>query len=70
MAPLGSLLAGGAAEHIGAPLTVASGAGLCIVAAGVFGYFLPQIRPRARELIVAQQMQAAVPADPNNARLA
>src|SRR3954471_12342608 len=70
MAPLGSLLAGGVAEHIGAPLTVAGGAALCILAAGVFGYFLPQIRPHARELIVAQQMQAAVPAEPNNARLA
>jgi MFS family permease len=70
MAPLGSLLAGGVAEHIGAPLTVAAGASLCIVVAGLFGYFLPQIRPQARELIVAQQMQAAVPAEPNNARLA
>jgi len=70
MAPLGSLLAGAVADRIGAPLTVAGGAALCIVAAGVFGYFLPQIRPHARELIVAQQMQAAVPAEPNNARLA
>ena len=70
MAPLGSLLAGGVAEHIGAPLTVAGGAALCIVVAGIFGYFLPQIRPQARELIIAQQMQAAVPAEPNNARLA
>jgi MFS family permease len=69
MAPLGSLLAGSVAERIGAPHTVAIGAGLCVVAAGVFGYFLPQIRPHARELIVAQQMQAAVPAEPNNARL-
>jgi MFS family permease len=69
MAPLGSLLAGTVAEHIGAPHTVAIGAGLCVVAAGVFGYFLPQIRPHARELIIAQQMQAAVPAEPNNARL-
>jgi MFS family permease len=70
MAPLGSLLAGGVADRIGAPLTVAGGAALCIVAAGVFGYFLPQIRPYAHELIIAQQMQAAVPAEPNNARLA
>jgi MFS family permease len=69
MAPLGSLLAGSVAERIGAPHTVALGAGLCVVAAGVFGYFLPQIRPHARELIIAQQMQAAVPAEPTNARL-
>jgi MFS family permease len=69
MAPLGSLLAGSVAERIGAPHTVAIGAGLCVVAAGVFGYFLPQIRPHARELIIAQQMQAAVPAEPSNARL-
>ena len=70
MAPLGSLLAGGIAERIGAPNTVAAGAAVCIVAAGVFGYFLPQIRPHARELIIAQQMQAAVPAEPTNAKLA
>jgi MFS family permease len=69
MAPLGSILAGGVAERLKAPLTVAGGAGLCVVAAGVFGHFLPQIRPHARELIIAQQMQAAVPAEPNNARL-
>jgi len=70
MAPLGSLLAGGIAERIGAPNTVAAGAAVCIVAAGVFGYFLPQIRPHARELIIAQQMQAAVPAEPTSAKLA
>jgi MFS family permease len=70
MAPLGSLLAGAVAHRIGAPLTVAAGAGLCIVAAAIFGYFLPHIRPQARELIIAQQMQAAVPAEPTNARLA
>ena len=70
MAPLGSLLAGMVADHWGAPRTVAAGAALCIVAAAVFGYYLPHIRPHARELIVAQQMQAAVPAEPSNARLA
>src|SRR3954452_17396545 len=44
MAPLGSLLAGGVAEHIGAPLTVAGGAALSILAAIVFGTKLPALR--------------------------
>jgi MFS family permease len=42
--PLGSLLAGGAAEWIGEPLTVTIGAAILLVLAGVSWIFLPNIR--------------------------
>ena len=61
MAPLGSLLAGAAADRIGAPWTVASGGILCMCATAVYWVFLPRIRVGARRLIVAQQMSAAEP---------
>ena len=61
MAPLGSLLAGTAANHLGAPRTVLIGGLGCVVGAVAFGLVLPSIRPQARELIVAQQAQAGVP---------
>ena len=61
MAPLGSLLAGTAANRFGAPLTVAGGGVICAAAAGVFWFWLPQIRVHARRLIIAQQMQAGNP---------
>ena len=61
MAPLGALLAGAAADRIGAPATVASGGIVCICAAMVYWMFLPRIRIGARQLIVAQQMTAGDP---------
>jgi MFS family permease len=61
MAPFGSLLAGAAADRVGAPWTVAAGGVVCICAAGVFWSFLPRIRIGARRLIVAQQMAAGDP---------
>jgi MFS family permease len=61
MAPLGALLSGTMAQHIGAPMTVAIGGGACIAAGGIFGLVLPKIRPHARRLIVAQQAEAAAP---------
>jgi len=61
MAPIGSLLAGAAADRIGAPLTVAFGGALCVLCAAVFLAFLPHIRVDARRLIVAQQMAAGDP---------
>jgi MFS family permease len=61
MAPLGSLLAGAAANRFGAPITVAGGGVICTAAAGVFWMWLPQIRTHARRLIVAQQMEAGNP---------
>jgi MFS family permease len=61
MAPLGALLAGWMAQHIGAPNTVAMGGAACIVAGALFGVVLPKLRPHARRLIVAQQAEAAAP---------
>jgi MFS family permease len=61
MAPLGSLLAGTAADRIGAPWTVAAAGVVCIAAAGVFWTFLPNIRVGARQLVVAQQMAGGDP---------
>lgn len=61
MAPIGSLLAGAAAERIGAPWTVAAGGLVCMAAAGVFSIWLPRIRVHARRLIVAQQMAGGDP---------
>jgi MFS family permease len=61
MAPVGSLLAGAAADRIGAPWTVASGGLVCALAAGVFAIRLPAIRVHARRLIVAQQMAGGDP---------
>jgi MFS family permease len=62
MAPLGSLLAGTVANHLGAPMTVALGGSACLLAAVAFGFALPRIRPHARRLIVAQQAEAGLPA--------
>jgi len=61
MAPIGSLLAGAAADRLGAPWTVAAGGVLCVAAAAVFSLFLPRIRGGARKLIVAQQMAGGHP---------
>jgi MFS family permease len=61
MAPLGSLLAGTVANHLGAPMTVALGGTACLFAAVAFGFALPRIRPDARRLIVAQQAEAGLP---------
>jgi MFS family permease len=61
MAPLGALLSGTIAQHLGAPDAVALGGGVCILAGITFGFILPSIRPHARRLIVAQQAEAAAP---------
>jgi MFS family permease len=61
MAPIGSLLAGAAADRIGAPWTVATGGIVGVLAAGVFALRLPGIRVHARRLIVAQQMAGGDP---------
>jgi MFS family permease len=63
MAPFGAFFAGALANRIGAPWTVAIGALACIAGAIVFGMHLPNIRDRARELILAQGMTAGSPAE-------
>jgi MFS family permease len=62
MAPLGSLLAGTLAHHIGAPRTVALNGAVCVVAGLLFRWNLPALRGEARELILASQMAAGEPA--------
>jgi len=63
MAPLGALLAGIAASHLGAPLTVAIGGGLSCLSAVVFYSRLPSWRGEARQLLHAQELVAGDPAD-------
>jgi len=54
MGPLGSLLAGTVAQRTGAPIAVAAGGVLTIVAAVIFFLRLPNLRGEARRLILAQ----------------
>jgi MFS family permease len=54
MAPIGAILAGAVAHKFSAPLAVASGGVLAMVAALVFWFQLPGLRAQARELITAQ----------------
>jgi MFS family permease len=63
MAPLGSLIFGSLAHHLGAPTSVALGGGVCILAAVVFGLRLPAMREELRQVILATQMAAGEPAD-------
>jgi len=62
MSPLGSLLAGTLADHIGAPVTVAIG-GLASCLGGLaFARKWPAMRGPARDLVAAQGMMAPAPA--------
>ncbi len=61
MGPLGALVAGSAAESFGAPITVATGGAITVLAAIVFGLRLPALRGPGRQLILAQM---AGPGDP------
>src|SRR5947209_560915 len=61
MAPIGALLGGALAEHLGAPLTVAVGGVASLAGAGWFGLQLPKIRVEARRLIVAQAAAGGEP---------
>jgi MFS family permease len=62
MAPLGSLLYGALAEHIGAPWTLRLGGIVTIIGAIAFSRNLPKIRVEARQLIIAQGMAGGEPA--------
>ncbi len=63
MAPLGALWAGGAANKLGAPITVAIGGVICLIGSAVFAQRLPGLRGEARQLIVAQGMAGGEPAE-------
>ena len=70
MAPFGALLAGSVAHKIGAPWTVAMGGIVAIVGGLIFTLRLPSLRPAARDLIIAQQMEAGAPAQEMTAQVA
>jgi hypothetical protein len=63
MAPMGALLAGAAAQRIGAPATVAAGGVVSVLGALVFAARLPSLRVQAREIIVSEQLTGGAPAD-------
>ena len=63
MGPFGALLAGSIADRIGAPLTVAGGGAITVLAAVGFSLRLPSLRPAARELIIAQQAGGGEPVE-------
>ena len=48
---------GACADSLGAPVTVALCGTACVLAASVFITVLPGLRPEARRLILAQQME-------------
>jgi len=54
MSPLGSILAGAAADKIGAPMTVALGGAFAIAGAIAFARHLPKIRVEANQLLSEQ----------------
>jgi MFS family permease len=61
MAPFGALVAGTLAHHLGAPVTVALGGGVCMLGSVVFGSKWPALRGEAHQLIVAQGMSSGEP---------
>jgi MFS family permease len=63
MAPIGALLGGAIADHLGAQVTVAIGGVASVLGAIWFWLQLPKIRVEARRLIVAQGMAGGEPSD-------
>jgi MFS family permease len=61
MSPLGSLVAGKMAQHIGAPRTVALGGLASLVGGVIFALKWPSMRAPARELVAAQGMMRPQP---------
>jgi MFS family permease len=54
MAPFGSLLAGWAADQVGAPLVVAIGGGFCAITGMIFARQLPRLREAAKPILAAR----------------
>src|ERR1700733_4204525 len=69
MAPLGALLSGAVADHIGAQWTVALGGALTFAGAIVFAQHLPKIHVEVGELITAQRLEAGDPVQQMAARI-
>jgi MFS family permease len=63
MSPLGALLSGAVANHIGAPWTVALGGALTVAGSIVFARHLPKIHGEVTQLIVAQSTVAGEPTE-------
>jgi MFS family permease len=61
--PFGAMFAGFAADQVGAPVTLAAGAAVCLAATAVFAWRLPGIRTVTRELILAQQATPGHPVE-------
>jgi len=70
MAPMGALLSGWSADHIGAQWTLTIGGVGAIIGAALFARNLPKIRVEVRELIIAQGMAGGEPAQEVSARSA
>jgi MFS family permease len=56
ISPIGSLLAGGLANKIGAPATLTIGGSICIISAIAFAYKLPAIRVLARPAYIEKEI--------------
>src|SRR6185503_5771595 len=54
MAPFGSLLAGWAADQIGAPLVIATGGSFCALTGIIFARQLPRLREAAKPILIAR----------------
>jgi MFS family permease len=63
MSPLGALLSGAVANHVGAPWTVALGGALTVAGSIVFARHLPKIHGEVTQLIVAQSTTAGEPTE-------
>jgi MFS family permease len=63
MAPIGALLGGAIADHLGAQVTVGIGGVASVFGACWFWLQLPKIRVEARRLIFAQNMAGGEPSD-------
>ena len=61
MSPLGAILAGAAADKIGAPMTVALGGALSILGAVAFARHLPKIRMETHHLLSEQGLASEEP---------
>jgi MFS family permease len=62
-APLGSLLAGVAADRLGPARTIVGGGIACLAAAGVFALKLPRLRDLVRPIYVERGILAAAEED-------
>jgi MFS family permease len=68
-APIGSLLAGVAADRIGAPRTILLGGLACIAAGGWFALRLPRLRELVRPIYVERGILAAAQLEGNTKSL-